>query len=116
MQTSEQPRSGHVVIGVDTHKHVHVAAVMDTIGGILATLTIPTDTGGFQQLADWAASFGRILAFGIEGTGSYGATLTSFLRPVRAHPTHAAPPAPAGPVLAGSRSFALPRHGREGGW
>ena len=22
-------RSGHVVIGVDTHKHVHVAAVMD---------------------------------------------------------------------------------------
>ncbi|MEU9979336.1 transposase [Streptomyces sp. NPDC051014] len=80
MQTSEQPRSGHVVIGVDTHKHVHVAAVMDTIGGILATLTIPTDTGGFQQLQDWAASFGRVLAFGIEGTGSYGATLTSFLR------------------------------------
>ncbi|MGW0776405.1 IS110 family transposase [Streptomyces sp. NPDC002835] len=80
MHHSEQPRSGHVVIGVDTHKHVHVAAVMDTIGGILATLTIPTDTGGFQQLADWAASFGKVLAFGIEGTGSYGATLTSFLR------------------------------------
>ncbi|MFL4910786.1 transposase [Streptomyces sp. MMS24-I2-30] len=80
MQTSEQPRSGHVVIGVDTHKHVHVAAVMDTIGGILATLTIPTDTGGFQQLSDWASSFGNVLAFGIEGTGSYGATLTSFLR------------------------------------
>jgi len=68
------------VIGVDTHKHVHVAAVMDTIGGILATLTIPTDAGGFQQLLDWAAPFGRVLAFGIEGTGSYGATLTSFLR------------------------------------
>ncbi|MET7701567.1 transposase [Streptomyces sp. NPDC005485] len=58
----------------------YVAAVMDTIGGILATLTIPTDTGGFQQLADWAASFGTVLTFGIEGTGSYGATLTSFLR------------------------------------
>ncbi|MET7520664.1 transposase [Streptomyces sp. NPDC005480] len=43
-------------------------------------MTIPTDTGGFQQLADWAASFGVVLAFGIEGTGSYGATLTSFLR------------------------------------
>lgn len=50
VQTSEQPRSGHVVIGVDTHKRVHVAAMMDTIGGILATRTIPTDTGGFQQL------------------------------------------------------------------
>ncbi|MEU9547398.1 IS110 family transposase [Streptomyces mirabilis] len=84
MQTSEQTRSGHVVIGVDTHKHVHVAAVMDTIGGILATLTIPTDTGGFQQLADWAGSFGSVLAFGIEGgpsplivdTGCYAAVVS----------------------------------------
>lgn len=73
-------RSGHVVVGVDTHKHIHVAAVMDTIGGILATPTISTDTGGFRQLLAWAEGFGRILAFGIEGTGSYGATLTSFLR------------------------------------
>ncbi|GHA65016.1 hypothetical protein GCM10010372_75970 [Streptomyces tauricus] len=80
MNTNEQHMSGHVVIGVDTHKHVHVAAVMDTIGGILATLTIPTDTGGFQQLLDWATSFGKVLAFGVEGTGSYGATLASFLR------------------------------------
>jgi transposase len=72
--------SGHVVVGVDTHKHIHVAAVMDTITGILATLTVPTDQGGFQQLADWATSFGRVIAFGIEGTGSYGATLCSFLR------------------------------------
>ena len=80
MNTNEQHMSGRVVIGVDTHKHVHVAAVMDTIGGILATLTIPTDTGGFQQLLDWATSFGKVLAFGVEGTGSYGATLASFLR------------------------------------
>lgn len=50
-------RSGHVVIGVDTHKHIHVAAVMDMIGGILATLTIPTDTGGFRQLLTWAEGF-----------------------------------------------------------
>ena len=35
-------RSGHVVIGVDTHKYVHVATVMDSI---LASLTIATDTG-----------------------------------------------------------------------
>jgi transposase len=73
VQTGEQPRSGHVVIGVDTHRHVRVTAVTNAIGGILATLTIPTDTGGFQQLADWAGSSGDVLAFGIEGTGSYGA-------------------------------------------
>lgn len=80
MTTVDPVRSGHVVIGVDTHKHIHVAAVMDTVGGILATLTITTDAGGFRQLLDWATGFGRVLAFGVEGTGSYGATLTSFLR------------------------------------
>lgn len=72
--------SGHIVVGVDTHKHIHVAAVMDTIGGILSTLTIATDTQGFKQLLEWAKEYGKILSFGIEGTGSYGATLTSFLR------------------------------------
>lgn len=33
MTTLETVRSGHVVIGVDTHKHVHVAAVMDRSAG-----------------------------------------------------------------------------------
>lgn len=80
MTEIETVRSGHVVIGVDTHKHIHVAAVMDSIGGVLATLTISTDTAGFRQLLEWAVSFGKIIVFGIEGTGSYGAGLTSFVR------------------------------------
>jgi len=75
-----QFRSGHVVIGVDTHKHIHVAAAMDSIGGVIATLTIATDSGGFRQLRDWATSSGQIIAFGIEGTGSSGAALTSFVQ------------------------------------
>ncbi len=69
-----------VVVGVDTHKHVHVAAVVSMTGDALATLTIVTEQSGYQQLLQWAASFGRVIAFGIEGTGSYGAALTSFLR------------------------------------
>jgi transposase len=76
----EVTRSGHVVIGVDTHKYIHVAAAMDSVGGILATMTIATDSGGFAQLVDWASSFGQIIAFGIEGTGSYGGALTSYVR------------------------------------
>ena len=44
-----QFRSGHVVIGVDTHKHIHGPAVMDSIGGILATLTVATDRDGFRH-------------------------------------------------------------------
>ena len=80
MKEIEQFRSGHVMVGVDTHKHIHVAAVMDSVGGVLASLTIATDTAGFRQLLKWASSFGQIIAFGIEGTGSYGAGLTSFIR------------------------------------
>lgn len=44
-------RSGHIIIGVDTHKHVHVAAVMDSIGGILDT---PDSDHGFGRL--WPAA------------------------------------------------------------
>lgn len=80
METPINIRSGYVVVGVDTHKHIHVAAVMDSVAGILDTLTIPTDTPGFAKLTTWAQSYGQILVFGIEGTGSYGAGLTSYLR------------------------------------
>jgi transposase len=80
MSSHEQVRSGHVVIGVHTHKRVHVAAALDPIGGIVGTLTIPTATGGFQQPLDWSGTLRRMLTFGIEGTGSYRATLTSSLR------------------------------------
>jgi transposase len=80
MAHPELARSGHVVIGVDTHKHIHVAAVMDPVGGILATLTIPTEQAGYRQLLEWGKTFGNIIAFGIEGTGSYGSALASFLR------------------------------------
>ncbi len=80
MESQEDHRSGHVVVGVDTHKDIHVAAVMDTLAGIVGTLTIATDTRGFAALQAWAEAHGKVIAFGIEGTGSYGATLTSFLR------------------------------------
>lgn len=39
-----------------------------------------TDRGGADLLERWAVSHGRILAFGIEGTASYGAGVTSYLR------------------------------------
>jgi len=38
----ERARQQDVVVGVDTHKHVHVAAVVSMTGGTLATLTIVT--------------------------------------------------------------------------
>lgn len=78
---SPDSRRRRVVIGVDTHKHVHVAVALDDIGGRLDARSFPADWGGYQQLLDWAAAFdAKRLIFAIEGTGSYGAGLTSAVR------------------------------------
>jgi len=69
-----------VVVGVDTHKHIHVAVAIDTWGVRLEDHSFSADSNGYTQLVDWAGGFGRIEAFGIEGTGSYGAGLTSVVR------------------------------------
>lgn len=71
---------GKIIVGVDTHKHLHVAVALDQLGGRRGELTISADSHGYATLAAWAEQTGRIAAFGIEGTGSYGVGLTSFLR------------------------------------
>ena len=69
-----------VLVGVDTHKHLHVAVAIDTVGARLAQRIVTADTSGYAELAAWAQGLGRVEAFGVEGTGSYGAGLASFLR------------------------------------
>lgn len=71
---------GKVVVGVDTHKYVHTAVAVDVVGGAQGNLSVAADRGGYEQLTQWAAQFGQILGFGVEGTGSYGAGLASHLR------------------------------------
>jgi transposase len=68
-----------VVIGVDTHKDLHVAVAINGLGARLGSISIPATSQGYQQLARWAASHGPVQAFGIEGTGSYGAGLSRAL-------------------------------------
>ncbi len=69
-----------VIIGVDTHKDVHAAAAISGAGVYLATITVPASSNGYGALEAWAKSMGAVQAFGIEGTGSYGAGLSRFLR------------------------------------
>ena len=72
---------GDVVVGVDTHDAIHVAAAFGTeVGQRLGHLEIPTNPQGYRQLLSWARSRGTKVTFGIEGTGSYGAGLAQFLR------------------------------------
>jgi transposase len=69
-----------VIIGVDTHKEVHAAVAISGSGAHLATTTVPATSKGYGALEAWAKSMGPVHSFGIEGTGSYGAGLSRFLR------------------------------------
>lgn len=70
-----------LVVGVDTHKHTNTAAVVRAAtGGVLDQITVPTTRKGHQALLELARSHGELRAWAIEGTSSYGAGLTRFLR------------------------------------
>ncbi|MEV3939343.1 IS110 family transposase, partial [Glycomyces sp. NPDC049804] len=68
-----------IVIGVDTHKDQHVAAAVRPNEGLLASAAFNNDAPGHVALAAWAGSLGHVAAFGVEGTSSYGKTLTAHL-------------------------------------
>ena len=69
-----------VIVGVDTHKHEHVAVAINDLGARLATFRAPANRAGYADLVAWARTLGAVEAFGTEGTGSYGAGLASFVR------------------------------------
>ena len=65
--------------GVDTHLEVHVAAALDPIGGLLGVKEFCTSRAGERELLGWLSGFGPVARIGVEGTGSYGASLGRFL-------------------------------------
>jgi transposase len=72
--------SAEIIIGVDTHKLTHAAVAINRLGARLGAITLPATRTGYQEMEAWARSFGSVRAFGIEGTGSYGAGLSRFLQ------------------------------------
>ena len=69
-----------VVGGVDTHKDLHVAAVVDERDRVLASRSFATTRQGYRQMLAWMRSFGELQRIGIESTGSYGAGLLRFVQ------------------------------------
>src|SRR4029453_6612038 len=67
-----------VVIGVDTHKDTHTAAAVGATGAVLEHLTVAADPAGYRQLIGFGQRHGARL-WAIEGTGSFGAGLTTAL-------------------------------------
>lgn len=83
VEPADQVVSRQIIIGVDTHKYAHVAVAVDHLGARLAAQHVAANREGYGQLEAWASSLagdGRVLAYGVEGTGSYGVGLASFLR------------------------------------
>ncbi|WP_457756354.1 IS110 family transposase [Streptomyces mirabilis] len=68
-----------MVLGVDTHRDVHVAAVLSVMGTVLATDQFPATAAGYRDLLKWARKSGAVRRAGVEGTGSYGASLSRYL-------------------------------------
>ena len=53
--------------GVDTHKDLHVAAVVDEAGRILDTASFATTKGGYRQLLAWLCRHGDLIRVGEIG-------------------------------------------------
>ena len=64
---------------MDTHKELHVAAVVDAGETVLGTRTFSTTRAGYRALVAWMGEYGQLARIGVEGTGSYGAGLTRHL-------------------------------------
>lgn len=69
-----------IAVGVDTHKHQHLAVAVDTLGQLLAEITITATLAGYRELLAWIAGLEGEVRVGIEGAGSYGAGLCEHLQ------------------------------------
>jgi transposase len=80
MQPNDEPTRSVVIGGVDTHKDLHVAAVVDHQDRVMGTRSFASTRQGYRQMLAWMRSFGELQRVGVESTGSYGAGLLRFLQ------------------------------------
>ena len=68
-----------MVVGVDTHKDSHSAALLSELGAMQGGLEVPASEEGYRELLGWARSKSSARVWVVEGTGSYGAGLSTYL-------------------------------------
>jgi transposase len=68
-----------VVVGVDTHKHTHTAAVLRPSGAVVDHLSAAADPKGYRRLVAFGRRHGDRRLWAVEGTGSFGAGLCAAL-------------------------------------
>src|SRR6202167_6141867 len=69
-----------IVGGVESHKDLHVAAVVDEQDRVIETRSFATTRQGYRQMLAWMRAFGDLQRIGVESTGSYGAGLLRFMQ------------------------------------
>lgn len=75
---NDSPRP--IVVGVDSHKDSHQAAVLDAQGALLGNRRFEASRKGYHELEVWLANLGAVERVGMECTGSFAAGLTRFFR------------------------------------
>src|SRR4051812_27992068 len=53
-----------IAVGVDTHKHEHLARAIDGLGQVLGALTITTSLRGYGELVGWLRTLGEGVVVG----------------------------------------------------
>jgi transposase len=113
-----------LVIGVDTHKDTHTAAVVQAVSGaVIDQVTVPATPAGYRQLLRLADRHDGRRVWAIESTGGYGAGLTRFLsasneqvveldRPKRAARRHGAKSDPSDAIRAAREALGRDRLAR----
>jgi transposase len=71
-----------IAVGVDTHKHRHVAVALSPLGELLGEIAVAASAAGYRELVSWLAGLDGEVMVGIEGAGSYGAGLCRHLQAV----------------------------------
>ena len=80
MENDQAAPNRTVVGGVDTHKDLHVAAVVDEVDRVLASQSFATTRHGYKQMLAWMRTFGQLRRVGVECTGTYGAGLLRYMQ------------------------------------
>ena len=65
-----------VIIGIDPHSTMHVAAAVDEHGQLLGSIQVGASLQELQRLLDWVGSFQGPRLVAVEGARGYGLALT----------------------------------------
>lgn len=67
------------IVGIDPHRETFTATALDPRGGEIGQAHFPNTREGHGAAVAWAAGFGSVERWGIEGTGGLGRPLAEYL-------------------------------------